>query len=244
MADALAFGYLETTDVGETTEVLIAAEAVARASNPHLADRIHGVIIGLLDDVNRVAVEMTGASEGIIIQKIFETRNAQRPLTGNLESHIVSKPGPLGLVEVGILAELEKIVNPRGYGTFWRAQEYGTGVTTAGGEIPTQIGRLLPTGLFQPSGSPPDPGQQGLGRGKDAAFVPDRNAAEASAARITVDLPARHFMRDGFADASVAYLSAMDAVRVKWDTEIQGCIDEMVRAQQSAARSFHGTIVA
>lgn len=54
-----------------------------------------------------------------------------------------------GAVGVGNVQLLNRAINPhsRGYGTYWRAQEYGTGQ----GEVRSQIGRIL-YGSFQTAG--------------------------------------------------------------------------------------------
>jgi hypothetical protein len=176
-------------------------------------DAIGAIIEGLLRDVNATAVEMAAVADAKIIEHLYATQASNRPHTGQMDAHILSEPGSLGIVKVGLIDELEKIVNQRGqYGTFWRAQEYGTG-DESGGKVPSQEGRPL-FGTFDPSGSPPDSAQRGRGAGQDLAFVPFGSAP--GFGRISVELPGRHFLRDGATEAGATYIARMDAIRDKY----------------------------
>lgn len=221
MPEGEAFAYLETIGIPRTVELLIKIEALARAEGYGVvANGAHEINLGLLRDVNLVAAEMTGLADGEIVKRILETHNrVSRPATGDMEAHIRSEAGPLGLVRVALIDELEKIVNPNGYGPFWRAQEYGTG-----GDVPSQVGRRF-LGTFEPSGEPPDAAQRGLGQGHDIAFLP--GGSKPGLGRISVELPARHFLRDGTAEAAVQYQRKMQEVQAKWAKEIEALIEEL-----------------
>lgn len=232
-----AFAFLETTDVPETTALLLRARQLALDIEPAIAESIHEIIIGFLRDINLVAVKIAGVADGLIIAKILETHSGNRPVTGVMESHIRSEPGPLGLVEVGMIDELNKIVNPNGYGPFWRAQEYGTGSS----EVPSQEGRVL-FGTFEDSGTPPDASQRGRGEGHDIAFIP--GGANPGQGIISVELPGRHFLRDGTAEAGVRYIKAMEDVQKKWNEEIRSVIARLRQVAAERQGTFTGILEA
>lgn len=164
--------------------------------------RVAKLFTQFLTDINALAVEFCNVADTEIILKIRETAAHNRPQGGDMETHIRSIPGPpgTGTVQVALLAELDKIVNPNGYGPFWRAQEYGTGQSG----IPGQAGRVI-YGVFEPSGYGPDPSQRGLRVGHDQAFMSGYQTG-ANLGTISVELPARHFLRDGFDRAGAKYL--------------------------------------
>lgn len=234
MPDGEAFAYLETVGIPRTVALLIKIEALARSKGYQvIADGAHEVNIGLLRDVNLVATEMAGLADGEIIKRILETHNrVHRPTTGTMESHIVSEAGPLGLVRVALIDDLNKIVNPNGYGPFWRAQEYGTG-----GEVPSQVGRRL-FGTFEPSGEPPQSEQAGQGKGHDIAFIP--RGSNPGEGRISVELPGRHFLTEGSAEAAVQYVRRMEQVQAKWAARIQA-LSEALR-KSGRRRRFVGIL--
>lgn len=205
-----AFGYFSTVGIPQLVSVLGRVQRLAGAAGNRSAQAaVLGVVGGLLKDVNDAAVEMAGIADGLIVTKMLQTQARNRPLTGAMETHVRSVPGPLGTVRVALIAELDKIVNPRGYGPFWRAQEYGTGSP----EVASQVGRPL-FGTFEPSGGPPDSAQQGVGAGHDLAFIPMGSAP--GFGRISVELPGRHFLRDGTAEAGARYVVKMSAVQQRW----------------------------
>lgn len=236
MPEGEAFAYLETIGIPRTVDLLIRIETLARGSGRNaVANGAHEVNIGLLRDVNLVAVEMAGLADGEIVARILSTHNrVRRPATGVMETHIRSEAGPLGLVRVALLDELEKIVNPNGYGPFWRAQEYGTG-----GDVPSQVGRRI-FGTFESSGTPPDAEQRGAGVGRDLAFVP--GGSDPGLGVISTELPARHFLRDGSAEAAAQYVKRMEAVQARWAKKIELLILEL-RTQRRRGR-FLGIIEA
>lgn len=237
MAEGEAFEYLETVGIPEMVRILIEAEALARTEGyATIANGAHEVTLGLLDEVNLVATEIAGLADGAIVSKMLETHNrVQRPATGDMESHIRSEAGPLGLVRVALVDELNRIVNPNGYGPYWRAQEYGTGVEG----VPSQVGRRL-VGTFDPSGTPPDAGQRGLGQGRDIAFIP--GGANPGLGVLSVDLPGRHFLRDGAAEAANEYQRRMQEVQARWSRKLEELI--ALLARERGGRNFLGIIEA
>lgn len=213
-----SFAYMVTPGVTELvqTVVRIAREAQDRDLR-ELAVGAYNLAHDIFSDLNQVATKMAAVADSLIDDKIEATKSANRPQNASMETHIVSRPGPLGTVQVAMLAELEKIINPAGYGTYWRAQEFGTGQSgeMLGGtvDIPSQEGRVL-FGTFNPSGDPPDAAQAGLGVGHDAAFVP--GGSNPGQGIISVDLPGRHFLRDGATEAGVKYREAIGALQDDW----------------------------
>lgn len=229
-----AFGYLVTVAVADTIKLLARCYDLAREFVPEIATEVNEVLIGLLRDINAVAVECSALSEVLIMRRILETRRTNRPHQGIMESHIISRPGPFGLVEVALLEELDKIVNPNGYGPFWRAQEYGTGVDG----IPEQSGRVI-LGTFEPSGTPPQAAQRGPGRGTDLQFIP--GGSKPGRGVISVELEGRHFLRDGFAEVGTKYLEKMADVQLKWDGRISAILAQLKELTRRAS-SFTGVI--
>lgn len=230
-----AYGYLVTVAVAETIKLLARCYDLSVEFVPEIADEVNEVLIGLLRDVNEIAMECTALSEVMIMQKILETRRTNRPHQGIMESHIVSRPGPFGLVEVALLEELDKIVNPNGYGPYWRAQEYGTGT----GEVPEQAGRVI-LGTFEPSGTPPQAAQRGAGKGTDLQFIP--GGANPGRGVISVELGGRHFLRDGFAEVGEKYLAKMADVQAKWDARITAILAQLKERLRRGGGGFLGII--
>lgn len=237
-----AFDYFETSLIPEWTDTLIAIEKLTRAEGLNLpADLAHECIVGLLKDVNDAAVRLAGLTDGIIIKHILATQSSNRPHQGQMEAHILSEPGPLGLIKVALMEELDKIINPNGYGPYWRAQEYGTGVDTPGGFIPEQEGRVF-FGTFSPSELPPDPAQGGLGAGSDLLFQPQ--GSNPGWGTISVELPGRHFLRDGSAEAGLRYTEGMLAIEDKWVVKMEQILVEAQRQLEARSRDFQGFIEA
>ncbi len=216
-----AFGYLLTTRIPEVLDQLIWVQEFAQEHGmKELQAAAAEISIGLLNDVNAVAVKSAGYADGAIIRKMFESHTSNRPITGTLESHVKSLPGPLGSVRVALIEELDKVVNPNtsDYGPFWRAQEYGTGQDG----VPSQLDRVI-FGTFENSGTQPNGDLRGVGVGHDIAFIPGGRSP--GFGTITVELPARHFLRDGWEEAGVLYKEEMTAVQAKWIKRIEKLIE-------------------
>lgn len=232
-----AFAYFLTEQIPTVIDLLITAQEIAQARGfTAIVTAASEIAIGLLDDVNAVAVKMSGIADETILLKLEQSHTARRPRTGDMETHIRSLPGPLGSVRVALIEELDKIINPRGWGTFWRAQEYGTGTD----RIPSQIGRPL-MGVFEDSGTPPEGAQRGLGVGLDIAYIP--GGLPPGPGAITVDLPPRHFLRDGSAEAGARYIAEMDAVQTRWITRIKELQDKLLQLA-SQGRTITGYLQA
>lgn len=210
-----AFAYFYTTGIPELVAILVQIQGLAIKQRWFELRSAAGKITeGLLLDVNREAAQSASVATATVVRILIQSRRSNRPFTGDLEQHIVSLPGPLGTVRVGLVEELDKAVNPAtGYGTFWRAQEFGTGTA----EVPSQIGRVF-RGTFSPSQTSPDSSMRGTGRGSDLVFISD---VAGGLGTISVELPGRHFLTDGSAEAATHYIKAMEAVQVKWLPRIQ-----------------------
>jgi hypothetical protein len=189
--------------------------------------------------LNELARTTAGQATASIKQRIQATRALNRGDTGrgtHLRNAVRSRPlrpaGRLatGAVGVGDLAVLDALVNPvGGYGPYWRAQEYGTGTA----EVPAQKGRVIRGYFFGRGfgGTPERPQQQfrGLGVGPHPIFVSASAGAAAFGAlgfggghgtgggrggygTISVELPGRHFIRDGANAAERNWRQALRAI--------------------------------
>jgi hypothetical protein len=175
----------------------------------------------IVADLNETSAKFLVLADATIILKIDESHTASRPRQGELQTHIHSTAGPLGTVHVALIEELEKIINPAGYGTFWRAQEFGTGKSGSYLEgdvdVPSQTGRML-YGTFEDSGTPPDASQQGRNVGRDVAFMPGGD--NPGLGTISEELPGRHFLRDGSLAIGEEYVAAIAALQEKYASEV------------------------
>lgn len=222
-----AFGYFAVTGVADTVVLLAQIQRLAIERHfVELADATGIVLTGMLEDLNAIAQQYALLADTTIIRILIETRAQNRPMTGDLATHIVSEPGPLGSVRVALIEKLDEVVNPHGgYGPFWRAQEYGTGNSAEG--IPSQVGRYL-RGFFEPSGTPPDAAQRGLRTGTDLAFMPDANGGPG---RITVDLPGRHFLTGGTAEVGAKYLQRIGELERTYAERIEKLRELLAKAR-------------
>lgn len=210
-----AYGYFLTTDIPEEVGMLVAIQKLALTNGwRNVLEEATKITTGLLEDVNQIARLAAKLADAAIIRVLIETRASNRPFRGLLESHIRSEPFPLGGVKVALIEELDKAINPDtgDYGPFWRAQEYGTGSN----EVPSQEGRVF-HGVFNPSGNNPDAAQRGLRRGSDLVF----QSGAGGFGTISVELPGRHFLRDGTAEAAKIYMDSMERIAQKWGARIR-----------------------
>lgn len=179
--------------------------------------------------------------------KLKATR--RRPDTGmspHLATAIVSRPlrrfGRVATGEVGVgdIEILDTVVNPVGpqYGTYWRAQEEGT---------LHQAGRVVYGGFYGAGGGSgpfkPDPAFRHPARGPHPVFISTHAArgilsdagfsggpgkkggAGGGKMTIGVELPARHFIRDG-----------ANAALIQWRTEIANLQQQVDRRLAAAVR--------
>lgn len=242
---AEAFDYFRVRNITGLIETLTRFQGFAIDHRlMALADGVSKLLLRLLDDIQKVAMQMAQLSEAYIISEIFATHSAKRPITGNMEAHIKSRAGPLGTVFVALIEELDKIVNPMGgYGTFWRAQEFGTGTTPSEGgwgEIPPQEGRII-RGVFQPSGAAPDAASRGLNQGTDLAFEPNSGGGWGT---INVELPGRHFLRRGVDLAGATYLQRMGELQTRYVSELGALVEAAKREMTGRGRRFTGRVQA
>jgi hypothetical protein len=221
-------------------------EIASRIGDRELFRATQEILSGLLTDLNEVANRIAPYADEAIKGRIEDTKSPNRPQANLMEQHIQSVAPGLGFVKVAMIEELDKIINPiadatgRSWGTFWRAQEYGTGTDIEygplRGAIPSQADRVI-YGIFEPSGDRPLAEQAGRHVGTDAAFIPQIRGYDDEGAgfgTIHEDLPGRHFLRDGTLAARAKYVEAMQALDAKW----AGRIRELLRmAERSTARA-------
>lgn len=150
---------------------------------------VEEIIAAVEQGVARVTIETIKVSETAIIEHIQRSR--VRPEISafgfmvpkkKLEEGVKSEALGLGGVGIGSIAEMDSVVGTDGR-PFWRTQEYGSD---------HNVGRVV-YGLFQPGGVP---ASQGEFR-KHPVFEPGSGGAMI----IRRPIPARHFMRDGAAEA-------------------------------------------
>lgn len=227
-----AYAYFFTTGIPETVATLVSIQKLASAEGwTRVLDEATRIGIDLLTEVNQEGRLAAAFADAAIVRVLIESRSRNRPSRDLLESHVRSEALPLGGVAVGLLDELDKAVNPdTGYGTFWRAQEYGTGTA----EVPTQVGRVF-HGVFQPTGTAPDHTQQGNGRGSDLVFTSASSSDGGGFGTISVELPGRHFLRDGSAEAGKLYQDAMAKLQDRYVQRVKGLL---VLAKSEATRTI------
>jgi hypothetical protein len=145
---------------------------------------------------------------------------AKRPdggrVSGNLADHVLSAPlpstPPIAGIGIGSLAELDKVVNPNRTSkvAYWRAQEEGSRAA---------VGREL-TGLYYGAGfgggSPPS---QALFR-QHPLFRVGRGPTM----RIRRPIQARHFLRDGSADAEAVWRLQLRVAERRIATQIDALV--------------------
>lgn len=139
-----------------------------------------------------------------------------------------------GAVGVALVSQLERAINRRspGYGSYWRAQEYGTGA----GEVPSQVGRVI-FGYFMAAGggdaTPPQAQYAGGGGphpifqaaggtrnfGAGGGFLGGVNAGPRGGrggfGTIGVEIAGRHFIRFGADAAAVLWREQIAAVQAR-----------------------------
>lgn len=189
-------------------------------------------------DITRLA-EVTAADFDARARTILAAtrRRDDTRVAPHLRNLIQSRPASLGVADLPIgavglarISTLDRAVNPHtpGYGTYWRAQEYGTG---AGG-VPSQRGRQLRGFFYQAGFSNPQRPQsayRGAGDPKYPIFLPGRTGGLPANVKggigprggrgglgvIHHEIAPRRFLRDA-ADLTYAeYLTGVKAVQAR-----------------------------
>lgn len=173
--------------IARTAAVLHATGNIARA------ERYDAIGARLIRDLD-VASQRSAAKADAFIRGRLRATEVGRPspVTGGLASHIVSIPGSRGAFGIASVEELDKTVNARSGGIYWRAQEWG---------YSGNVGRIVP-GYFMPGQSKPSGAEF-----RSHPYFEQRPAPKGSkvpAMRITRPIPARYYLRDGTVEA-VAY---------------------------------------
>lgn len=127
-----------------------------------------------------------------------------------------------GMVGVGDVAWLRRIVNrATGYGTYWRALEYGTGEHG----VPSQVGRIL-LGVFGGRGGTnanPPQSQFAGGRGPHPVFLSKSRLGSGTAkyagfGTIRIEMRGKHFIEYG-----------ADLAAVKWREDIAAAQERAIQ---------------
>lgn len=176
-------------------ELLAEAAVVARALSGAEAVAIIELAATVRAGANLAAIETAKAADEAIRHRIDITR--KRPESGafagarkRLNEGVHSEPLGDGGVGIGSIAALDSVVGSDGR-PFWRAQEEGTSAN---------VGRLI-FGTFEGPGLTPSPPDSSLFR-VHPVFTPGSGIA-AGGGVIRRPIPARHFVRDGAAIATI-----------------------------------------
>lgn len=172
-------------------ELLTEALGLARTTPSGFDEaEIEAVISSVTDRVNAAAQETAMFSERTIVSNIETTRLRPEAHVDRkrLADGIKSESLGMGSVGIGAIEDLDTVVGKDGK-PFWRAQEFGS---------THLVGRSI-LGLFQPGTAVPSEAEfrqhpifeQGEGMG----------LVEPALMRIKRPIPARHFLRDGTAEA-------------------------------------------
>lgn len=233
-----AYGFMYTANFPEAVDALVDLKSACERNYPRLVDGVTAIIANLTAQLTEIGLYIKQLSEQYIIERIIETRSHNRPQDNQMETHIKSATDAPGVVIVGLIEELNKIINPIGsWGPYWRAQEYGTGSD----EVKSQRGRVI-MGLFQESGTVPD-AQQGGGTGRDIRFVSQSfTGGPVGLGTIDVEDRGRHFLQDGFAQAAGRYEEMTGALMKDTLEAIQHIVTQMgteqLRAQSTLTISI------
>lgn len=166
------------------------------------AAKLRLVLLRLWEDYEKLGARASAKADAFVRSRL---RNTQvRPdASGRLRSAIRSRPLPVGagglggLLPAGAIGivdldELDRLVvdpDDRQKRPYWRAQEYGTSA---------HVGRIVP-GYFQPGSADPSAAEFRV----HPYFKPVFYTRGTPAMLIQRPLRARHFLRDGTADAVV-----------------------------------------
>lgn len=173
--------------------------------------------------LNRLA-KLTAVNATHDIQKFYDASRSGRPGTGNklhLRTLFFCKPLIRNTGEVGIAREstLDRAKNPftPGYGTYWRAQEFGTGTVNPGGEIPKQTGRVFRGYFYGPgatgAGEVPR-AQYAGGGGPHPIFITGKTRSgvrggKGGLGEIHKEIKPGHFIRNGANEALIGWRKEM-----------------------------------
>lgn len=176
-----------------------------------LTDAYNTLNVNLRESARLAAVNATKG----MVERLDSTR--RRPESGSvppLRDLVVATPLSVGRMQTGAvgianLALLERARNPlsHGYGSYWRAQEYGTGQ----GEVASQVGRIL-FGSFADAGGAGPSAPQGVfagGGGPHPVFVSGNSLAAGPGTvgfgTITHEIVAKHFIAWGADEARIGW---------------------------------------
>lgn len=180
-----------------TQAAAVAREPIQRDIDLRKRLEMDLVLHRLWRDLEKLAIKSSARADGLIRARIKKTQVRPDTPGPHMIDNVLSRPlpstFPLGMVGIADIDVLDRTVNPRApqAGPFWLAQEFGTRA---------HIGRKVP-GFFQPGRSVASQGEfrvhpyfeQSRGKGTPAMVIKR-------------PIQARHFLRDGAAQAVARHL--------------------------------------
>lgn len=220
-----SFGSVEMIEA-MTRVAALRREAIA-LGRPDIQVAVSSIGVELQRELDAVSIETARRADEAIIRKLQSTR--RRPRTDrsrHLEDSIVSSPwqfpgapSTLGGVKIALVDELDKAVNPSGYGPYWSALEFGS---VEVGNVMT--GRTL-YGTFSGGGSDPERPRRAYRRDLlGDAIAPhaqfEWGGEDQGKGVIHNEIEGRHFLRDGTEEAWRYYAGRIASIDARYAARI------------------------
>jgi hypothetical protein len=205
--------------IGQTRDPRRRARLVAFES------QVRVVQLRYSEDMDRAAV-LGGRLATSAMRRRFDRTKTPRaarggsPLRRALTARRAILPLPTGGVGIADVERLEALRNPfaPSYGSYWRAQEFGTGSSDpdTGITVPSQIGRRI-HGFFTDRSGIGNAQRPVAGGGTHARFIASSSpfalqgpkGGQGGPGLIRREIEGRHFIRDGAHDAYPEWLRAI-----------------------------------
>lgn len=222
-----AWDFFGSTQMVEAMTIIarLRREAIA-AGRPDIQAGISRVGVELQRELDRLARRTVEVADEAIVRKLRSSR--RRPHTDrsrHLEDSIRSIPFPgLGGVKIALIEELDKAVNPGGYGPYWRAIEFGS--VEVGNPM---TGRTL-YGTFTGGGSSPERPRYEYRRDVigDGAIAPhaqfEWHGEDTGKGIIHNEIEGRHFLKEGTDEAWAFYAAEVARIDARVSREVLGLI--------------------
>lgn len=221
-------------EVAITHDKFVTAMELAERLGPQAARTLvqlrsaHRAFIEDLDTTARTTARLATQE-----MRAFERATQVRGGTGrspHLRVYLTARPLRRATGSVGVADEavLDRAINPMTpqYGTYWRAQEFGTGQSAGPGEpnVPSQIGRVMrgyfyaagykdpqvPRSIYRGGGGPHPlflPGRAGGFGGARLTGGSGPRGGRGGFGTISKEIEGRHFIRDGANEAERYWLA-------------------------------------